>query len=98
MQTAYFPGHVTDLPIGCTLCLAHEGVMGPGWVWTCSAARCYVQIPLLASPGMVVLLSLQLPGTARIRMEGLVTWARESEFGMEFLSGHSTMNQETFTV
>lgn len=24
--------------------------------------------------------------------------ARESEFGMEFLSGHSTMNQETFTV
>jgi hypothetical protein len=72
--------------------------MGPGWVWMCSAARCHVQSPLFASPGMVVLLSLQLPGTARIRMEGLVTWARESEFGMEVLSGHSTMNQEQFTV
>lgn len=53
--------------------------------WEISPARCLIQCPLLASPGMVVKVSLQMPGTALIRMEGLVTWARESEFGIELL-------------
>ena len=69
----------------CTLCLVQEGVIGTGWLWELSPARGLVQSALLASPGMVVKMSLQIPGVALIRLEGLVTWARESEFGMEWL-------------
>lgn len=49
-------------------------------------------------PGMVVSLSLHLPGTARIMLEpALVTWARKTEFGLRFLHGPARMTQERTT-
>ena len=51
--------------------------------------------PLTQPTGMVVSLSLHLPGTARIKLkQGLVTWARKTEFGLRFLHGPATMHQE----
>lgn len=49
--------------------------------------RGLVQSALLASPGMVIKVSVQVPGVTLMRLEGLVTWARESECGMEWLPG-----------
>ncbi len=34
---------------------------------------------------MVAVLSLQVPSTTRDRIQGLVTWARESEFEVELI-------------
>ncbi len=95
MQTSHYcPTDLTDLPISCTVCLCQEGVIASGWVWELSPSRCLVQSHLLASPGMVVVLSLQVPSTTRNRMEGLVTWARESEFGVELIHHALSMNEE----
>lgn len=83
MQTSQEPPtDLTDLPISCTVCVPQEGVITSGWVWQLSPAGCLVQSPLPASPGMMVLLSLHSSSMVRIRIEGLVTWARESEFGV----------------
>ena len=98
MQTSYFPDDLADLPISCSLCLVPEGVIGTGWVWAFSPARCLVQSPLFASPGMTVMLFLHSPGTARIRIEGLVTWARQSEFGVELLPHSVSMHNERVTL
>lgn len=87
MHTSLSRHSVSDLPIACTLCLVEEGVIGTGWLWELSPARGLVQSALLASPGMVVKMSVQIPGVALIRLEGLVTWARASEFGIEWLHG-----------
>ena len=84
MQVSFTQGDIADLPISCTVCLVQESVIGTGWVWSFDASRCQVQSPLLASPGMLVMLYLHLPSRAGIRVEGLVTWARESEFGLQF--------------
>jgi len=85
---------LVDLPLSCTLCLVHEGVIGAGWLWELSAGRCLVQSPLRACPGMVVKVSVQMSELAPIRMEGLVTWARESEFSLLFLHDLPPMSQE----
>jgi len=47
---------------------------------------------------MVIKLSLQMPGMGPIRMEGLVTWARESEFGMQWLRGTDVVSEQESTV
>jgi len=94
MDTPCLTDDGTDLPISCTLCLVHEGVIGTGWLWALSSARGLVQSSLLATPGMVIKLSLQMPGMAPIRMEGLVTWARESEFGMQWLRRPAVVSEQ----
>ena len=91
MDTSFFKDDVAHLPISCTLCLIQEGVIGPGWLWGLSPTRGLVQSSLYASPGMVITVSVQGPGTPLIRREGLVTWARESEFGMEWLLGPAAL-------
>lgn len=85
MHTSLSRHSVSDFPIACTLCLVEEGVISAGWLWELSPARGLVQSALLASPGMVIKVSVQIPGVALLRLEGLVTWARASEFGMEWL-------------
>ena len=98
MQTSHSPDDLQDLPVSCSLCLVQEGVIGTGWVWAFSSTRCLVQNPLLASPGRRVILFLHLPGTARTRIEGLVTWARESEFGVELLPHAVSLHTERVTL
>lgn len=88
---------LVELPLSCTLCLVHEGVIGTGWLWELSSGRGLVQSLLRASPGMVVKVSLQMPDLAPIRLEGLVTWARESEFSIRFLHDLPTRSQEETT-
>lgn len=84
----------SDFPVACTLCLVHEGVIGTGWLWELSPSRGLVQSALLTSPGMVVKMSVQIPGVALIRLEGLVTWARVSECGLEWLRGSTAMMEK----
>lgn len=89
------PSHaVSNFPIACTFCLMQEGIICTGWLWELSPARGLVQSPLLASPGMVIKVSLQIPGVALIRLEGLVTWARESECGIEWLRGPAAVREK----
>ncbi len=91
MRTSW-PSHgLSDFPIACTLCLVQEGVIGTGWLWELSPARGLVQSALLASPGMVIKVSVHVPGVALMRLEGLVTWARESECGMEWLHSSAAL-------
>ena len=94
MHTSWSSRDISDFPIACTLCLVQESVIGTGWVWELSPTRGLVQSALVASPGMVVKVSLQIPGAALIRLEGLVTWARESEFGMEWLLSHASLREK----
>jgi hypothetical protein len=83
------------LPIPCTVCLSAEGVIGTARVWAFYPNRCHVESWLQVSPGMMVSLSLHLPGAARVKLEnGLVTWARASECGVRFLHGSRVMNEE----
>lgn len=91
MDTSFFNDDLTDLPISCTLCLVQEGVIGPGWLWELSPTRGLVQSSLYASPGMMMTVSVQVPGMPLIRREGLVTWARESECGIEWLHGPAAL-------
>lgn len=95
MHTPGPPVDLEDLPLSCTVCLAQEGMIGTGKVWAFYPASCHVESALTISPGMVVTLSLHLPETARINLkQGLVTWARESEFGLRFLHEPASMTQE----
>ncbi len=73
------------LPIPARVSVHHEESIGLGTVWASYPHRCHVESELLVSPGMAVFLSIPLPGTGRVRIEhGLVTWARGSEFGLQF--------------
>ncbi len=75
----------------------HEEAIGAGTAWALYPHRCHVESELTVSPGMAVFLSIPLPGTGRVRIEhGLVTWARGSEFGLQFLQGSAmTRNEKT---
>lgn len=94
MHTPLLRQSLSNFPIACTLCLVDQGVIGTGWLWELSPARGLVQSALLASPGMVIKVSVQVPGVALIRLEGLVTWARESECGMEWLHGPAAVREK----
>ncbi len=94
MHTSLPSRDLSDFPIACTLCLVQESVIVTGWLWRLSPTQGLVQSALVASPGMVLKVSLQIPGAARIRLEGLVTWARESEFGMEWLLSHVALREK----
>jgi hypothetical protein len=88
MQTASGPSDGEDLPLSCTVCVSQVGMIGTGRVWAFYPESCHVECALSVSPGMVVSLSLHLPGTARIKLkQGLVTWARKTEFGLRFYTG-----------
>lgn len=95
MRSAASHQNLSDFPVACILCLVEEGVIGTGWLWELSPERGLVQSALLASPGMVVKVSLQIPAVTSIRLEGLVTWARQAEFGMEWLHGHATLTERS---
>ena len=93
MPTPCPPDDLENLPLTYTVCLSHEGTIGTGRVWAFYPESCHVESALLISPGMVVLLSLRLPGTAHLKLKaGLVTWARKTEFGLRFLHGPATMH------
>lgn len=94
MHTAWSSREHSDSPIACTLCLVQESIIGTGWLWELSPTRGLVQSAFVASPGMVVKVSLQIPGVSLIRLEGLVTWARQSEFGMEWLLSHAALREK----
>ena len=94
MHTSLSRHSVSDFPIACTLCLVEEGVISTGWLWELSQARGLVQSALFASPGMVIKVSVQIPGVALMRLEGLVTWARESEFGMQWLRRPAVVSEK----
>ncbi|MGC3975899.1 MAG: hypothetical protein QM771_16180 [Nitrospira sp.] len=94
MHTSLLRQSLSNFPIACTLCLVDQGVIGPGWLWELSPARGLVQSALLASPGMVIKVSVQIPGVALMRLEGLVIWARASEFGMEWLHSPAALTEK----
>lgn len=94
MHTSRSSRGLSDVPIACTLCLLQESAIGTGWLWELSPTRGLAQSALVASPGMVGRASLQMPGVPLIRLEGLVTWARESEFGMEWLLSHAALREK----
>lgn len=80
MHTPASPADIEDIPI--------LGAIGTGRVWAFYPQRCHVESWLPVSPGMMVSLPLHLPDAARVKLEnGLVTWARASEFGVQFLHG-----------
>ena len=98
MQTPLTPGDGEDLPLSCTVCLSEEGIIGTGTVWAFYHQSCHIQSALRVRPGMLVTLSIQLSGGARIKLKpGLVTWARRSEFGLRFLRGPAAWHQERST-
>jgi hypothetical protein len=95
MQTCLSAVEVDLLPIPCTVYVQHEDNIGIGTVWGFYPQRCHVESPLPVCPGMTVSLSLHLPGTGRVRIEQcLVTWARSSEFGLQFTHVSSTSRSE----
>lgn len=94
MHTSWSQDGLSDVPLSCTLCLVQEEVIGTGWLWEFSSTRGLFQSPLLASPGMVVKVSFQLPARAPIRLDGLVIWARESEFGIKWLPSPLIMTEK----
>lgn len=99
MQTPFFRYDVDDLPIPCTVCLVQEGVTGMGKVWAFYPASCHVESALEISPGMMVSLTLHLPGRACINLkQGLVTWTWESEFGLRFVHAPATRHQDRTTI
>ena len=99
MHTLFPLVDLEDFPISCTVCLSEEGVIGTGKVWAFYPASCHVESALAITPGMMVTLSLHLPGIARITLKsGLVTWARESEFGLRFMPRPVNVNQERMTL
>ena len=98
MPTPCPPVDLEDLPLPCTICLSHDGLIGTGRVWAFYPESCHVESPLSVSPGMVVSISLHLTGNTRIRLEeGLVTWVRTREFGLRFVRRPATMHQERST-
>lgn len=65
-----------------------------GWLWELSPTQGLVQSALVAGPGMVIKVSVQIPGVALMRLEGLVTWARVSECGLEWLYGPAALTEK----
>lgn len=98
MQTCFSSDHPEYLPIPCTIVVHDEDRLGSGTVWAFYPHRCHVESQLRVSPGMTVSLSLHLPGAAGVRLaHGLVTWARASEFGIQFTHEPTTMSHEKAT-
>ncbi len=99
MQTCFSGDDVEYLPIACTVYVHHEDMIGAGTVWAFYPHRCHVESQVPVFPGMTVSLSLQLPGAGRVKIEqGLVTWARASEFGLQFMQGPTVMSHERSTL
>jgi len=88
MQTCSSSDDSDYLPIPCTIIVHHEDLFGKGTIWGFYPHRCHVESDLLVSPGVTVSLSLHLPGASRVKLQqGLVTWSRASEFGVQFTHG-----------
>jgi hypothetical protein len=96
MQTCFSSDDPETLPVPCTLLIHDEDQLGPGTIWGFYPSGCHVESELLLSPGMTVSLSLDLTGNARVTLHhGLVTWARASEFGVEFGHGSTTRSERS---
>ena len=75
MQTCFSSDDPEYLPIACTIVLHDEDRLGSGTIWGFYPHRCHVVSDFLVSPGMLVTLSLRLPGAAGVKIErGCVTW------------------------
>ena len=84
MHPPGFPVDLKEWPIPCTVCLSQEGMIGMGKVWAFSPESCHVESVLSVSPGMMVSLSLQLPGIAKINLkQGLIIWTRNWSSGCD---------------
>ena len=95
MRTPSGPGDGEDLPLSCTVCLSEEGVIGRGTVRAFYHESCHIQSALRVRPGMLVTISIQFSGGARLKLKpGFVTWARRSEFGLRFLHSPATTHEE----
>ena len=98
MQTCFSSDDPEYLPIPCTIVVQHADLLGSGTIWGFYPGRCHVESDVPVGPGMTVSLSIHLPGAARVKLEqGLVTWARASEFGVQFTHGPVTMSHERST-
>lgn len=85
MQTCFSPDDIANLPILCTIFVHYEDLLGAGTVWASYLHRCHGESQLAVIPGMMVSLSVYLPGTGWVGIEqGLATWARASESGIPF--------------
>ena len=97
MQTCFSSDDTESLPIPCTIVVHDEDRHGSGRSWGFYSRRSHVESLLLVSPGMIVSLSLHVPGAAGIRIEqGLVTWSRPAEFGIQF-TNESALRRERST-
>ena len=75
MQTCFSSDDPEDLPIAFTIVVHGEDRLGSGTIWVFYPRRCHVESDFLVSPGMIVTLSLRLPGAAGVKIErGCVTW------------------------
>ena len=85
MQTCFSSDDPEYLPIPCTIRIHDKDRLGSGTIWRFYPSRCHVESDLPIRPGMMVSLSVHLPGAAAIRIDrALVTWSRPSEFGLQF--------------
>jgi hypothetical protein len=85
MQTCFSSDDPDTLPVPCTLVVHDEDQLVRGTIWGFYPRCCHVESELAISPGMTVSVSLHLQGKVRVKLEqGLVTWAREKEFGLTF--------------
>ena len=95
MQTCFSSDDPESPPIPCTIVVHREELLASGTIWGFYPHRCHVESELPVSPGMTVSLFLHLPGTARVRLDqGVVTWARASEFGVRFTHGPATIGHQ----
>jgi hypothetical protein len=95
MQTCFSSDNPGTLPVPCTLVVHDEDRLGSGTIWGFYPHRCHVESQLTLSPGMTVSVSLHLGGNVRVKLEqGLITWARKSEFGLTFTPTSSATTGE----
>lgn len=98
MQTCFSSDDPEYLPIPCTIIVHQENQLGAGTIWGFYPHRCHVESEFPLTPGMTVSLSLHLVGNARVKLEqGLVTWTRATEFGLECAHAATTRSARSTT-
>ena len=86
METYYSSEDREDLSLSCTILVHDENRLGSGTIWGFYPSRCHVESDLPISPGMMISLSLHIPGAAGLKIErGQVKWSCHSEFGLQFM-------------
>jgi hypothetical protein len=98
MQTCFSSDDPESLPIPCTIVVHDENRIGRGTIWGFYPGRCHVESEVVLSAGLVVSLSLHVPGAATIILHrALVVWSSRGEFGIRFAQEYSTAKYERNT-